>query len=60
MVDAMTEGVVENPHCAYAPCTCSVESEGDYCGPTCRMGIGETGEPCKCGHGECTATTGDG
>jgi len=46
--------------CAYVPCTCSVEAVGDYCGPTCRMGIGEAGEACKCGHADCTSTSGSG
>lgn len=46
--------------CAYPHCTCSVESVGDYCAPTCRMGIGGTGEACKCGHADCTSTNGSG
>jgi hypothetical protein len=46
--------------CAFAPCTCPVEADGDFCLPTCRMGIGGEAEQCKCGHAECTATDGDG
>ncbi len=60
MAEAMTEGVLGDVTCSFAPCTCSVASEGDFCGPTCRMGIGEVGEPCKCGHAECLRTMGDG
>jgi hypothetical protein len=45
--------------CAHGPCTCPVEKTYEFCGPTCRMGIGEPGEPCKCGHGQCSATTGE-
>jgi hypothetical protein len=46
--------------CSFVPCTCVVEATGEFCGPTCRMGIGDSGEPCKCGHAECTATSGSG
>jgi hypothetical protein len=46
--------------CAFGPCTCTVAAPGDFCAPTCRMGISEVGEPCKCGHAECNATTGSG
>lgn len=42
--------------CSFDPCTCNPSE--DFCSPTCRQGIGEPGEPCKCGHAECTATTG--
>jgi hypothetical protein len=48
------------PLCAFGPCTCPVEKEGDFCAPTCRFGLGARGEPCKCGHGECKVTTGEG
>lgn len=46
--------------CAFAPCTCTVNAEGEFCGPTCRMGLGDDTEPCNCGHAYCTATQGDG
>lgn len=44
--------------CAFGPCTYAVASSGDLCGPTCRLGVGETVEPCKCGHVACSAATG--
>lgn len=46
--------------CGHGPCTCPVGEDDDYCGPTCRLGIGVAAEPCKCGHADCTATEGDG
>ena len=46
--------------CAFGPCTCMVLPVDEYCTPTCRFGLGDTREPCKCGHGECTATSGKG
>ena len=46
--------------CAFAPCTCAVDADGDLCAPTCRMGLGDAAEPCKCGHAECRATQGRG
>jgi hypothetical protein len=46
--------------CAFDPCTCPVDDRDDYCGPTCRLGIGARNEPCKCGHAQCTVTIGDG
>lgn len=46
--------------CSFGPCTCPVDEAGNYCGPSCRLGIGERVEPCKCGHSRCSATTGDG
>jgi hypothetical protein len=45
--------------CAFGPCTCHVEGD-THCGPACRLGISGRGEPCKCGHKECTATEGEG
>jgi hypothetical protein len=44
--------------CAFGPCSCTVDDRDPFCGPTCRMGIGTKKEPCKCGHGECSATEG--
>lgn len=44
--------------CAHNPCTCAVGKDGDHCGPTCRTGIGDPGEQCKCGHADCAASTG--
>lgn len=46
--------------CAFEPCTCSVDGADAYCAPTCRLGIGEQAEPCKCGHADCSATDGNG
>lgn len=46
--------------CAFGPCTCTVEEGVEFCGPTCRFGIGDDAEPCKCGHAGCRATRGDG
>ncbi len=48
------------PICAFGPCTCLVDDTDRFCGATCRMGIGERKEPCKCGHAMCTATVGKG
>ena len=45
--------------CAFGPCTCPVDDRDDYCGPTCRLGIGERAEPCKCGHAGCKVSIGD-
>jgi hypothetical protein len=45
--------------CAFAPCTCPVDDKVDHCGPTCRLGIGERAEPCKCGHAQCQASIGE-
>ena len=45
--------------CGHNACTCEVDRALAFCGPTCRMGIGDTGEPCKCGHAECSETTGN-
>jgi hypothetical protein len=44
--------------CAFGPCTCPIWGTDEHCGPTCRLGIGEVAEPCKCGHAECSATVG--
>jgi len=46
--------------CAFGPCTCPVAGADEYCAPTCRFGVGAEGEPCKCGHSECFATSGRG
>jgi hypothetical protein len=46
--------------CEFEPCTCANDDFDDYCSPTCRLGIGEAVEPCKCGHADCTATEGRG
>lgn len=46
--------------CAFEPCSCSVDGTDPYCAPTCRLGIGERREPCKCGHADCEATEGNG
>ncbi len=45
--------------CAFGPCTCPVDGTDDYCGPSCRLGIGDAKEPCKCGHAECSASVGN-
>lgn len=44
--------------CQFEPCTCPLKDD-THCGPTCRLGIGEKAEPCKCGHAECEATIGE-
>lgn len=44
--------------CAFDPCTCTVENGLGHCAPTCRLGIGERSEPCKCGHADCKASKG--
>lgn len=44
--------------CGFAPCTCPTDDE-THCGPTCRLGIGTSDEPCKCGHDACSATEGE-
>jgi hypothetical protein len=44
--------------CQFEPCTCPIDGD-THCGPTCRLGIGERSEPCKCGHTECAATIGE-
>ncbi len=44
--------------CAFDPCTCTVDVD-EHCGPSCRMGLGEDHEPCKCGHDQCSATDGE-
>jgi hypothetical protein len=46
--------------CAFGPCTCTVDEKDPYCAPSCRMGISDRGEACKCGHADCSATTGKG
>ena len=46
-------------NCTHGSCTCETVADDGYCAPTCRLGIGEPGEPCKCGHADCSATTGD-
>jgi hypothetical protein len=46
--------------CAFGPCTCRVTPVDEYCTPTCRFGLGSRKEPCKCGHGDCKATSGKG
>ena len=51
------DGTVE---CAFGPCTCRVAPIDEYCAPICRFGIGSRSEPCKCGHSQCTATSGKG
>ncbi len=45
--------------CAFDPCTCTVDGTDAHCAPSCRMGLGEKGEPCKCGHDACSATVGE-
>lgn len=44
--------------CQFEACTCVIEDD-THCGPSCRLGIGEKAEPCKCGHGPCSATIGE-
>ncbi|MGA9598031.1 MAG: hypothetical protein WBV06_17900 [Acidimicrobiia bacterium] len=46
--------------CAFEPCTCPVDEKVNHCGPTCRLGIGERAEPCKCGHAGCKVSIGEG
>jgi len=46
--------------CAFGPCTCLIDDKDRFCGPSCRMKLGEKKEPCKCGHAECTSTVGKG
>lgn len=53
-------GSHERVPCGFEPCTCEVDPRDEFCGPTCRFGLGDRKEPCKCGHGECTATSGKG
>lgn len=65
MTDPGTDRFIGDPAgsaavCDFGPCTCVVEADGGHCAPTCRLGIGESGEPCKCGHAECKATNGSG
>jgi hypothetical protein len=45
--------------CSFGACICTVERD-DYCGPTCRFGISDENEACKCGHAECSVTEGRG
>lgn len=45
--------------CAYEPCTCEIDVRVEHCGPTCRQGIGDVDEACKCGHAPCTASDGN-
>jgi hypothetical protein len=59
-VEAEDTGDTPQKICAFEPCTCPVDKTIDYCGPTCRLGIGERKEPCKCGHAQCKVTIGDG
>jgi hypothetical protein len=46
--------------CAFGPCTCTIDDTDRFCGPSCRMGLGDKNEPCKCGHAGCTSTVGEG
>lgn len=43
--------------CGHDPCTCAVESDGDFCGPECRD-YSDTGDmrSCGCGHEECAGS----
>ena len=45
--------------CAHEACTCEIEPRLEHCGPTCRQGIGDVGEACKCGHATCAASEGN-
>jgi len=58
----MAIGADEKPvkTCGFEPCTCPVDETDPYCGPTCRLGIGERAEPCKCGHADCHVSIGEG
>lgn len=58
---ATTEAGAEQPTkiCAFGPCTCPVDEKVNHCGPTCRLGIGERAEPCKCGHADCKVSIGE-
>jgi hypothetical protein len=44
--------------CQFGLCTCPIEHD-THCGPTCRLGIDEKSEPCKCGHAGGGATIGE-
>jgi hypothetical protein len=40
--------------CDHAPCTCQVESLGEFCSESCRGAAGlESGGVCACGHPDC-------
>jgi hypothetical protein len=44
-------------NCGHEGCKCQVADDQEFCSDHCREHVasGPTGEPCGCGHAECTA-----
>ena len=55
----MDDTRTEPKTCDFEPCGCELGGNLDYCAPTCRLGVGDKAEPCKCGHAGCEATVGE-